>query len=147
MCIHAFIFSSMSGLICHGHPNQMSLYVYVDIWMPAYIRIYKLRIEGGILIRLYGAGHTREIVFLTDGGIHGHQEVYQLLEQHADTRVHCMGIGHGAHRCDPDADMRHCNSVMRCIDKKQSYVCIHIRTQHVYMCVFGRKNIKINKYV
>ena len=35
-----------------------------------------------------GAGHTREIVFLTDGGIYGDQEVDQRLEQHAATRGH-----------------------------------------------------------
>lgn len=44
------------------------------------------------------AGRVRDIVFLTDGGISGAQRVYDLLAQHTDTRVHCMGIGHGAHR-------------------------------------------------
>ncbi|KAL3131752.1 hypothetical protein ABBQ38_007471 [Trebouxia sp. C0009 RCD-2024] len=43
-------------------------------------------------------GRVRDIVFLTDGGISGAQRVYDLLAQHTDTRVHCMGIGHGAHR-------------------------------------------------
>ncbi|KAG2443278.1 hypothetical protein HYH02_009348 [Chlamydomonas schloesseri] len=54
------------------------------------------------------AGYTREIIFLTDGGISGHEEqaVYDLVNPKANkpvpaashTHVLSLGIGHGVHR-------------------------------------------------
>ncbi|KAG2443413.1 hypothetical protein HXX76_001771 [Chlamydomonas incerta] len=54
------------------------------------------------------AGYTREIIFLTDGGISGHEEqaVYDLVNPKAKapvpaasrTHVLSLGIGHGVHR-------------------------------------------------